>query len=91
MQSAAINTSAFQSVKIMKDQTFQVNGPKLFNRLLANILNLSKCLIEDFKMAKDKYLERVPDKPNVRGVRPGGCTADARASNSSWTSQGGLD
>ena len=30
----------------------------------------------------DKYLETVPDEPNVNGLTPGGCTEEARASNS---------
>ena len=33
-------------------------------------------------MALDKYLETVPDEPNVNGLTPGACTAEARASNS---------
>jgi hypothetical protein len=77
-----LNTSASQSVQTMREQTFQVNGPKLFNSLPANIRNLTKCSIEDFKMALDKYLENIPDELNVSGLTPGGCTAEARASNS---------
>ena len=77
-----LNTSASQSVQTMREQTFQVNGPKLFNSLPANIRNLTKCSIEDFKMALDKYLENIPDEPSVSGLTPGGCTAEARASNS---------
>ena len=66
----------------MKDQTFQVNGPHLFNSLPAYIRNTSKCSTDDFKMKLDKYLERVPDEPNVSGLTPGGSTTDDRPSNS---------
>jgi hypothetical protein len=78
----AINRHAKQSVRTMREQTFQVNGPKLFNSLPVKIRNMSRCSIEDFKMALDKYLETVPDEPNMTGLTPGGCTAEARASNS---------
>ena len=77
-----LNTKASQAVQTMREQTFQVNGPKLFNSLPAHIRNIRKCSIEDFKMALDKYLEKIPDEPNVSGLTPGGCTAEARASNS---------
>ena len=35
------------------------------------------CGIENFKMKLDKFLESVPDEPNVRGLVPGACTAEA--------------
>ena len=78
----AINKHAQQAVQTMREQTFQVNGPRLFNSLPAKIRNMSKCSIDDFKMALDKYLERVPDEPNMTGLTPSACTAEARASNS---------
>jgi hypothetical protein len=77
-----LNKRASQAVQTMREQTFQVNGPKLFNSLPAKIRNMSKCSIDDFKMALDKHLEKIPDEPNVSGLTPGGCTAEARASNS---------
>ena len=43
---------------------------------------MTKCGIEEFKMKLDKFLENVPDEPNVRGLVPGACTAEARLSNS---------
>ena len=77
-----MNRHAQQSVQTMREQTFQVNGPRLFNSLPAKVRNISNCSIDDFKMALDKYLETVPDEPNMTGLTPGGCTAEARASNS---------
>ena len=77
-----LNTHAKASVKTMREQTFQVNGPKLFNSLPAKIRNMTKCSLEDFKMALDSYLAKVPDEPSVSGLTPGGCTPEARASNS---------
>ena len=47
----------------------------------ANIRNIKKCPIEDFKIKLDKFLECTPDEPSVRGLALGACTAEARASN----------
>ena len=77
-----INTKARQSVQSKKEQTFQVNGPQLFNSLPIELRNIKNCALEDFKYKLDQWLERVPDEPNVRGLTPGGMDANARASNS---------
>ena len=77
-----INTSARASIKTKKEQTFQVNGPQLFNCLPTYLKNTTKCSVEEFKLKLDKFLEKVPDEPNVKGLTPGGMTAEARASNS---------
>ena len=81
------NTQARAAVQSIREQTFQVNGPQLFNSLPAEIRNLTKCTLEDFKMSLDKHLETVPDEPRVRGLTPGGCDTrgsgtEVRASNS---------
>ena len=81
-QVPSISKTAPQSVQTMREQTFQVNGPKLFNSLPAKIRNISNCSVDDFKTALDKYLEKIPDEPSVSGLTPGGCTSEARASNS---------
>ena len=66
----------------MREQTFQVNGPKLFNSLLVKFRSMTKCPLDEFKIALDNYLSKILDEPNVSGLTPGGCTAEARASNS---------
>ena len=78
----SINKKAKQSVKTLREQTFQVHGPQLFNALPKNIRNTTKCSVDDFKMKLDKFLESVPDEPNVGGLTPGASTLEARASNS---------
>ena len=77
-----MNNKSSAAVKTMKDQTFQVHGPQLFNSLPAYLRNTTKCTVDDFKMKLDKFLERIPDEPSVRGLTPAGCTADACPSNS---------
>ena len=76
------NTSTRAAVQTKKEQTFQVNGPQLFNSLPAHIRNLTKCDLGDFKMKLNKFLEQIPDEPNVAGLTPGASTTDARPSNS---------
>ena len=66
----------------MKDQTFPVHGPQLFNAMPAYLRNMTKCTMDEFKEKLDKYLERIPDEPSVRGLTPAGCTSDACPSNS---------
>ena len=78
----SINKKAKQSVKTLREQTFQVHSPQLFNALPINVRNETKCSVDDFKMKLDKFLESIPDEPNVGGLIPGASTLEARASNS---------
>ena len=77
-----INKKEKKSVQSLREQTFQVNGPQLFNSIPANVRNMTKCSIDEFKTKLDKFLESIPDEPNMRGLTPGACTMEARASNS---------
>ena len=55
-------------VQTLRENTFQVQGPQLFNILPAKIRNMSKCTVEDFKLALDQFLCKIPDEPNVSGT-----------------------
>ena len=66
----------------MREQTFQVNGSKLFNSLPAKLRNMTKCSLGEFRMALSIYLYKITEDPSVSGLTPRGCTAEARASNS---------
>ena len=57
-------------IQTLRENSFQVVGPRLFNSIPANIRNLSKCSIDDFKAALDKYLARIPDEPKIPGYVP---------------------
>ena len=52
----SLNTKSKQSVQTLKEQTFQVNGPQLFNTLPSSVRNTTKCSVDEFKMKLDKYL-----------------------------------
>ena len=54
----------FQNVR---DKSFGITGPRLFNILPAYIRNISGCTINTFKNSLDKFLATVPDEPQIRG------------------------
>ena len=62
-----------QAVKSLRDQSFQVKGPQLFNSLPAFLKKITKVSVDDFKMQLDKYLEKIPDEPNVDGLVSAAC------------------
>ena len=63
------------SVKIrtLREGSFQVHGPKLFNCMPAKIRNIKKCSVAEFKAKLDVVLSRVPDEPKVSGYIPSAC------------------
>ena len=65
-----VNIKSSSATQTLKEQTFQVNGPQLFNCLPVYLRNTTKCQLDDFKMKLDKYLETIPDEPSVRGLTP---------------------
>ena len=77
-----IKTGAKASAKALREQTFQVHGPQLFNSLPPYLRNMRKCSVEIFKEELDKYLMTIPDEPSVPGLTPAATTPDARPSNS---------
>ena len=52
-----------QSIQTLRENSFQIAGPKLFNCLPAQIRNITKCTIDEFKMKLDQYLAGIPDEP----------------------------
>ena len=66
----------------MRDQSFQMHGPKLFNSLPAKLRNKTKCSIDDFKTELDQYLEKIPDEPKIDGMNPNALDNRGRYSNS---------
>ena len=70
-------------IQNLREQSFQVHGPKLFNCLPHTIRNITRVSVEDFKEKLDQYLSTIPDEPNVDGLTPGTCDLyTAKPSNS---------
>ena len=60
-------------VRIKRDNSFQVAGPKLFNAMPKEVRNISCCGVEDFKKKLDSYLNTIPDEPKIGGLMPQNC------------------
>ena len=54
-------------VKTLRENSFKIVGPKLFNCVLYKIRNKTKCSIDDFKIVLDKFLSKIPDEPKLPG------------------------
>ena len=76
-----------QAVRTMREQSFQVNGPRLFNCIPKRIRNMTKVSVEKFKEHLDKFLEMVPDEPNVAGLTPATCNQHTAAPSNSILDQ----
>ena len=78
----SINTGARAAVRTIREQSFQVHGPQLYNSLPKEIRNITGSSVGDFKAKLDDFLSLVPDEPKIGGLFPGACTALAQSSNS---------
>ena len=54
----------------LKEQTFQIWGPKLFNCLPSQLRNMTGCGIDKFKACLDNYLQLIPDEPKTETLTP---------------------
>ena len=61
------------AIRSIREQSFQVNGPKLFNCLPPSIRNLSGISVDEFKLKLDQFLSKIPHEPNVEGLTPSAC------------------
>ena len=57
-----LNNRSPKYIQTLRENSFCVRGPKLFNELGAELRNFNGSL-DAFKRRLDKYLENVPDKP----------------------------
>jgi hypothetical protein len=74
-------------IKRLREQSFQVSGPKLFNSLPPSLRKISKVPVDDFKYHLDKYLESVPDEPRTDGLVPTACDQFSAAPSNSIIDQ----
>ena len=71
-----------QKLRTMRESSFQVAGPRLFNSLPKSIRNLTKISVDEFKGKLDQFLSEIPDQPKVSGLTPSCLTPEARPTNS---------
>ena len=73
-----VNLRSSSYIQNIRYASFGIRGPKLFNRLPAEIRNIFGCSVDAFKHKLDKYLQTVPDEPQIRRY-----TATRRAESNS--------
>ena len=61
------NTRCPVKIATLREGSFAVRGPKLFNALPQSIRNLEDISVDAFKKALDKVLYTLPDEPTVPG------------------------
>ena len=72
-----------QAIQSLRDQSFQMAGPKLFNSLPRYLRDLKKISIEEFKEKLDQFLASLPDHPKIGDLVPNICNqTTAKPSNS---------
>jgi hypothetical protein len=70
------------AIQTLREQSFQINGARLFNRLPRKIREIRRSK-DDFKEALDSFLSTVPDQPRMRNLVPAAvCRVTGRQSNS---------
>ena len=76
-----------QAVRNLREQSFIVQGPKLFNSLPKIIRSITKVYVGAFKAHLDKFLQMLPDEPNVGGLTPSACNIFSAAPSNSILDQ----
>ena len=75
------------SIRRLREQSFQVSGPRLFNSLPPSLRKITKVPVDDFKFHLDKYLETIPDEPRTEGLTPSACDLFSAAPSNSIIDQ----
>ena len=60
-------------IQTLREASFQIHGPRLFNSLPKSVRNLTRVSVEEFKCSLDKFLEKLPDEPKVGNYIPSAC------------------
>ena len=65
-----LNNKCSLRISTVRDGSFFVNGPRLFNSLPSKLRNNSNCSVDTFKKHLDVFLSSVPDKPQCDELKP---------------------
>ena len=82
-----LRKQANASAQKLRDSSFQVTGPQLFNCLPKLLRNAKALTIDEFKEKLDYVLSKVPDKPRIGG--PGGWVSNSLLTQMAWRPVGG--
>ena len=72
----------------MREASFQMSGPKLFNKLPIALRDLTKCGLDEFKKQLDQFLTFVPDQPKCSGLTPAAQLCIVTPYYTKWTGPG---
>ena len=64
----------------IRESSFAVRGPQLFNSLPGHLRDMRDCALAEFKSALDSFLKTIPDEPRLPGL-----TAESRLPSNSIT------
>ena len=90
----AAKKSVPEKLKTIRYNSFQIQGPVLFNTLSRELRDNMDISTSDWKYYLDTYLEGVPDQPVTPTIIPGTCnmyTAEPSNSLIDWTAVLGTD
>ena len=73
-----ILTNCPTHIQKLREASLSVRGPRLFNSLPKSLRDMRNCTKEVFKSALDRYLQTIPDEPQIQGY-----TASRRAESNS--------
>ena len=77
-----INHNGRRAIQTLRENSFQINGARLFNCLPKKIREIQKDQ-DIFKFELDKFLESIPDEPRINSLIPTAtCRITAKQSNS---------
>ena len=62
-----LNKNSSVKIRTLRENSFQVHGPKLFYCRPAQLRNMKNCSVDEFKMQLDLILAKVPDERKVTG------------------------
>ena len=85
-----INLRVTGTIRTIREGSFQIRGPQLFNSIPANIRGLTRCTVNTFKHKLDDYLKNIPDTQKIPGYTIQTDTnsiTSMRGSRESWAIQ----
>ena len=62
-----------ERIRSIRESSFQVHGPKLFNSLPKYLRDMTKCDVTEFKEKLDVFLSKIPDEPKIGTLYPACC------------------
>ena len=77
-----VKTKASKSVQTLRETSFQVSGPALYNKLPRKLRDMTKCTVDEFKEKLDEFLATIPDEPRCPGLTPTVMTPSGVPTNS---------